>query len=163
MDTLEKAQEKTHCNHPQVKLTRRIYSNDTVHYVEQCQRCGSAVRSVKKSSIDNRAAVPIFDEEKQQQWQRHTKEVWKEYTADNVQKRAEESNEWWAQYNEYLVSSEWLEKRRRVLERDNYICQACLVRKATEVHHLTYAHTFDEPLFDLVSVCRICHRRLHKE
>ena len=29
-----------------------------------------------------------------------------------------------------------------------------------EVHHITYAHVFDEPLFDLRAVCRPCHERL---
>lgn len=60
----------------------------------------------------------------------------------------------------YLDSPEWAERRRLVLDRDEHRCQArlegCLGR-ASQVHHLTYAHCQLEPLFDLVAVCRLCH------
>jgi hypothetical protein len=31
------------------------------------------------------------------------------------------------------------------------------------VHHLTYAHVFNEFLFELMAVCDECHDRLHRE
>ena len=33
-------------------------------------------------------------------------------------------------------------------------------RTASDVHHLTYAHWRNEPLFDLISVCRPCHEQI---
>ena len=63
-------------------------------------------------------------------------------------------------YKYYLQSRAWQIKRQQVLKRDNYVCQACLNVKATEVHHKTYLHLGDEPLFDLVSVCGTCHNKL---
>ena len=72
----------------------------------------------------------------------------------------ERAGSWWSKYGAYLKSSQWLALRRAVLDRDNGKCQACLSEKATEVHHLTYDHVFNEPLFDLVSVCEGCHAKI---
>ena len=74
--------------------------------------------------------------------------------------RTAKQEEWWAKYNAYLCSPEWIAKRGAVLKRDSWLCQSCLSRPATQVHHLTYDHAFNEPLFDLVSVCKTCHGRL---
>ena len=68
---------------------------------------------------------------------------------------------WNRNYARYLETSDWQIKRQQVLKRDNYICQGCLTNKATEVHHLTYDNVTDELLFQLVSVCRSCHDKIH--
>ena len=73
---------------------------------------------------------------------------------------SERDSEWWAWYQEYLAGPVWREKRRRVLLRDGYFCQACHERKATQVHHISYRHVGMEPDFDLVSVCVPCHEAL---
>lgn len=59
-------------------------------------------------------------------------------------------------YLEYLKSTEWKEKRRLILVRDNHECQICK-GKAVDVHHLTYAHFKKEYDFELISLCRSCH------
>ena len=64
-------------------------------------------------------------------------------------------------YNEYLKSDEWYRIRKIVLERDKFICQGCLKNRATDVHHKNYDNLFNEVLFDLVSVCRTCHLKIH--
>lgn len=64
-------------------------------------------------------------------------------------------------YREYLKSDQWLHRRDLVLERDQYKCQACLCNKATQVHHLTYNHVYEEFMYELTSVCESCHRRIH--
>lgn len=64
-------------------------------------------------------------------------------------------------YPEYLKSDDWRAKRAIVLERDNNTCQACLRAPATQVHHKSYERVFDEPLFDLESVCDECHGKIH--
>jgi len=60
-------------------------------------------------------------------------------------------------YKDYLRSPAWKRKQQAVLKRDNYLCQACRNDVATEVHHKTYIHLGNEPLFDLESVCKGCH------
>lgn len=51
-------------------------------------------------------------------------------------------------------------KRARVLLRAGRKCEGC-GEEATQVHHLTYEHVFEEFLFELIAVCRGCHERLH--
>jgi 5-methylcytosine-specific restriction endonuclease McrA len=65
------------------------------------------------------------------------------------------------EYEEYLQSAEWAEIRDRVLERDDYICQGCLKEEATQVHHKTYDHVFEEFAFELIALCETCHARFH--
>jgi len=64
-------------------------------------------------------------------------------------------------YAEYLKSPQWQMKRKKVMERDNGLCQGCLTAPAVDVHHKTYQRVFDEPLFDLVAICRECHSKIH--
>lgn len=66
------------------------------------------------------------------------------------------------EYIAYLKGESWQELRRRVLERDNYLCQACLSKDAQDVHHITYANFGKEFCFELMSVCRDCHNLLHE-
>ena len=73
------------------------------------------------------------------------------------------SPEWLAAHEQYLGSNAWNERRAAVLQRDKYQCQAGLdhcAHKAMQVHHLTYRHWRNEPLFDLISVCIPCHEEI---
>lgn len=78
-------------------------------------------------------------------------------------RREQEDRDFWARYDAYLASPEWAAKRELVLQRANHRCEGCGQRPATIAHHLTYAHVFDELLFELVAVCRPCHDRLHPD
>lgn len=66
-------------------------------------------------------------------------------------------------YGEYLLSPDWRQKRKLVLDRDDHLCQGCRKARATEVHHLTYSHIYDEFLFQLTSLCSECHERFHAQ
>lgn len=81
--------------------------------------------------------------------------------SERLKKQERESEAWWEMYNAYLKTKEWAAIRAKVLHRDNYKCQSCLVNKAVEVHHLTYYNVFEEHAFELVSVCSSCHARIH--
>jgi len=75
----------------------------------------------------------------------------------------EQSAERRAFYETYIKSPEWFAKRALILERDNYICQGCLLQQAEHVHHLTYAHLGNELAFELISVCVPCHEYIHQK
>lgn len=64
-------------------------------------------------------------------------------------------------YHEYLRSPEWQVKREAVLRRDDYKCQICNDTERLHVHHLTYKRKFNEPLYDLVTLCETCHKIAH--
>ncbi len=63
--------------------------------------------------------------------------------------------------NVYLKSDKWKKQRNRVFRRDNWKCVYC-PNKAEQVHHKRYAKKFgNEPDHWLVSVCKLCHKKLH--
>ena len=64
---------------------------------------------------------------------------------------------------EYLLSDKWRYLRNQALKRDNNTCQGRLNKQATDVHHMTYDNWGDELIFQLVSVCRDCHDKVHKD
>ena len=66
-------------------------------------------------------------------------------------------------YSNYLKSEEWQNLRRKVLARANGRCEGCGDKPATDVHHLTYERFGKEMLFDLVAVCKECHKKIHKQ
>lgn len=66
-------------------------------------------------------------------------------------------------YQQYLLSPEWQDLRRRMLRRARYRCQVCN-RAGLElnVHHRTYERRGFEELADLVVLCRDCHALYHR-
>lgn len=98
------------------------------------------------------------------------RERWQaEYEQHQRQKLAYE-RQWWAAYDAYLQSEEWLEKRRLVLKRTGGLCEGCAKARAAQVHHRKYPANClpgsaewrkAEKLFDLVGVCLRCHQELH--
>jgi hypothetical protein len=86
----------------------------------------------------------------------------REENAAREREAKEESERWWREYNVYLLSVAWREKRAHVLERAGYKCEGCGVARATQVHHLTYKHVRNEFLFELKAVCDACHERAHE-
>jgi 5-methylcytosine-specific restriction endonuclease McrA len=59
-----------------------------------------------------------------------------------------------------MQSAGWRRRRAQALRRTGRRCQECGAR-ATDVHHLTYAHLGDERPDELIAVCESCHNRLH--
>lgn len=150
-----------HCEHPKIELRQRIYSNGSTHYVDQCLRCGAALQSYKHDSnkvvqAKLHGAISVFDEMLQDEFTKlamsHSRNLREDQRAD-----------WWQWYTEYLKTTEWAAKRAACLRRDQYICQGCRERRATIAHHTSYRHVGNEFLFELVSLCPICHARIHPE
>ena len=67
-----------------------------------------------------------------------------------------------ALYRLYLNSEAWQKKRKAVLRRDGYKCQMCGAVMNLDVHHVSYENLCNEKLSDLVTLCRECHKKLHK-
>ena len=142
------------CNHESKHMAR---VGKSIRY--QCSDGGEYVGqfvSTKGYDIDNLPDGRVMNDAYKSRNERTTPKV------RNIFKRYNDKSEtdWWDKYDAYLSSEKWKSKRDKVLKRDNYLCQACLENKATEVHHKTYRYVGDEPLFDLVSVCNPCHERI---
>jgi 5-methylcytosine-specific restriction endonuclease McrA len=151
------------CEHRRTEPRLRRLSNGTEAVWAQCLDCGAGVRALPKRDYGpadlSRMATYDADLERAM-WQQRIQEK-----RDATQKAREaERSEWFQHYDQYLNSPIWDHKRRQVLERDRWTCTAqlngCRTR-ANQVHHLSYRHQGNEPLFDLTSVCAQCHEALH--
>jgi len=127
--------------------------NGTLTLRKQCFSCGQLSSDFKKSCVENFDSLPFFMPEIRSFIYDYKNNLSRELgTIKN--------DEAWDEYMDYLKSDKWLNKRSLVLKRDNYLCQACLENKAFQVHHLTYENIYDEPMFDLISVCVPCHEKI---
>ncbi|HVI77923.1 MAG TPA: hypothetical protein VM715_07135 [Candidatus Acidoferrum sp.] len=150
------------CKHPQVEIRQRKDGGGASHFYRQCVICGTSVGSALKKSPelinlpqwkDDHEAKYIADREAERIAiiQKHIR---KQKNGDDGFKR---------KYDIYLASSGWQTKRAKILKRAGGICEGCLERKATQVHHVTYDHIFEEFMFELIAICDECHVRLHPE
>ena len=64
-------------------------------------------------------------------------------------------------YESYIRSSEWQEKRQERLRIDGFTCKACGTNKDLQVHHLTYDRLSKENMDDLITLCADCHKKEH--
>lgn len=65
-------------------------------------------------------------------------------------------------YGDYLQTEEWKAKRKAALKRAWYRCELCNASKTElHVHHKTYENRGNEPLSDLIVLCRDCHAKFH--
>ncbi len=151
------------CPHSNTVIHKRQYSSGGDFYRRMCRGCGASIGGmIKHASIVGRQvcveSVEYFENIKAR------------YVADRLAlyedmaaaaaARAQPVRR--DEYGEYLRSDRWRRKRELVLGRASHICEGCLSRPATEVHHLTYEHLYAEFAFELIALCDACHARLHK-
>lgn len=77
--------------------------------------------------------------------------LWKARLAEDRQR----------EYQAYIHSPGWYERRDACLKRAKGKCEVCRIRKARHAHHLTYARFRNEPPEDLQAICRKCHYEIH--
>jgi len=104
------------------------------------------------------AALPLWDDKLKGT---HFEQRSYDYVELRANADAEIRAKWLARYKEYRKTPEWKRKRALILKRDKHQCQGCSTAPATQAHHLTYFHVGEEFLFELVTVCNSCHKRLH--
>jgi hypothetical protein len=149
------------CEHPRTDL-RRMRRSDGVWVARpQCVTCGHGLQFVKKETIQGFGFLPVFDEELRRSWKAEVDQYWADRRAKFESAVQGHDAQWRAWYDTYLLSPKWQRLRDKVLSRDAFQCQGCRERRATQVHHLTYARVGNELLFDLISVCDQCHGACH--
>jgi hypothetical protein len=65
------------------------------------------------------------------------------------------------EYQTYLHSEHWINKRKEFYKVNQAICSKCQSTKNLNLHHLTYARLGKELLTDLICLCETCHHDLH--
>ena len=144
-------EEHRECDHPVTKMTRRVYSNDSVHYVPQCLRCGGSRPAVKHADV--RGIITEHDPGLREKWY-ETVNSWHDRYAERFPFER-------AHYDQYLLTDVWAKVRRRKLDQQDDLCEVCQCAQATQCHHLIYKRLGDERLDDLQAVCSDCHREIH--
>lgn len=161
------------CDHESTELRSRTVSGGHIQRVYQCLKCGSATsRALSKDQalLESKGKeLPPFDDDILDRWASAKKTAFEQIEAKYGQfivatdKTDRKSTDWWKHYNDYLLTPQWLEKKRKVLLRAQGMCEGCRDAEATTVHHTTYAHVGEEFLFELLALCDPCHKRLHGE
>lgn len=143
------------CEHKE--LRKLVTANNSIQYKWQCVMCGATGQAIAAAKLTHEQMqnAPPVDRELRETYQRQKFERAGQQYRES---QAEKQREWWARYNEYMNSPQWKAKRYKALVRDNWLCQSCMEKPATQVHHTSYVHLGDEPLFELQSVCDDCHR-----
>lgn len=152
----QQVQEEFKCECTDRRYVKKTKSNGSIEVRSQCQRCGDAI-AVKRASLSPTVDINALPESSDDAKKARSEKMNARRTELASDSQSKKDAEFWSIYSEYMQSDQWKSRRRAVFERDKHVCQACLIRKAEQVHHLTYQHVFNEPLFDLISVCKLCH------
>ena len=151
------------CQHFQTEVVCNILSNGTKQLRNQCIDCGKGFGTPVPHT-----KVPNIDD-----LRRDTVEHYFEYEKARLDQLRKiqikhlliQSRPGWgsSEYQEYLKSKEWLQKRTAVMRRANGFCEGCGMSEPAVVHHHHYRNIYNEWLWDLVALCRPCHDQCHPE
>lgn len=149
------------CQH--VRQTPKLFtkSNGAVSVRLQCDDCGIGLQEKPKSQFDLAKLKP-FDFEHRRQWEANHHE---EFQAQVRERQRLQREEWFAAYNQYLVSEHWQRIRAEVLHRDHW-CQVCFRNPPEQAHHVSYESfkRFGMSFaVECVGVCTPCHAKLHEK
>lgn len=149
------------CQNPLLNVTIDDKNTERRRLHRQCSNCGGCVDRTRPLSFKNYSNEIRF-EFSHLNYNKWLNDI--DFEKKQIYKWISEANyntSKYAKYRNYLISENWLVKRNQVLKRDKNICQVCN-NLAEEVHHKTYKNLYNEPLDDLVSLCRNCHIEVHK-
>jgi hypothetical protein len=150
---------KSTCTHTNTQTRMGLHKDGATRQPRlQCLDCGTARGSWLSKSIE----CPPWDHELEDSIETSFNEAHKQWLESLKTDREQIKKDYQLRYQIYLESRVWKEKRAKVLERCNKICEACLERAATEVHHTEYPEILGtEPLWTLRGICRPCHAQIH--
>lgn len=159
---LESARLKYECLHTEKELRSKQAGSSQIQVRYQCTNCGSAVGSALKRLPEHDVLQP-FDETIANIFEKQKLDALNSVKKKHYLLEKGRSAEFQKEYDAYLKTEKWRALRTKILRRANGVCEGCGKLAATQVHHLTYKHIFEEFLFELVAVCDPCHKRLHAE
>lgn len=153
------------CSHP--THAQELVFVDSSHGIRmfafECQECGCLpkmwVKAAKLTAEQKRSARPRDKHWGRSNTRRGRAAELVSYLSDRL------SESFGLLYEVYVgeMSSEWRTRRLGVFFRDGLTCRYCGRNTAQEVHHLSYQNLGDEPLDELISICRDCHRDKHND
>jgi hypothetical protein len=150
------------CAHPNARIVWTKFSNSGDEYQRPqlrnfCDDCGCLIGSALKHSLAT-DDTPTLSLEEATRAGRLRNECFRQRELEREAQRAE----WQTNYETYLESEEWAERRELVLKRAGRVCEGCRLRPAMQVHHLSYENAGNEFLWQLVAICRGLSRTLSR-
>ena len=142
------------CQHKNKEVRKMEMKNNKCHVAYQCLDCGDRIGDWLPQKGINIEGLPSWNPDIRQQYHEDQQEKTRQDFETKQLKRHKE-------YEKYIHSPEWKERRDRVMKRCGYLCECCLLRKAAHVHHTTYANIRNEMLWELRGVCIKCHEWIH--
>lgn len=144
------------CTHDEVELRRMDTASGGIQMKYQCLACGAATTNPISHAKLNQPieAYGAWDHELRRSFNARVESAMDQAARDR-------RFEWLKRHDAVMASPEWKLRRQKVFARCNSICEGCGDRPASEVHHLSYEHLGNEPLWELVAVCWKCHASVH--
>jgi hypothetical protein len=144
---------KPKCINHNLEFVLYIIKNGSKRLIKQCLCCGEKqMQNYKLNSVKNINEIPLY-----------SLDLWNKYKDNQSLSKNlyyEAKNERYEEYVNYINSDKWQLLRKQVIKEYDGKCFFCW-EKGTDVHHKTYANFGNEPLSDLVLLCRKCHEEEH--
>jgi hypothetical protein len=132
------------------------------HIKKQCQQCGRMLGTALRKNKVSESVLVNYQPNLEESYDAKRNAERDDIIQKHIRIQKAQSGEFSKSYKDHLNSDKWkLVIRPKVFKRANGICEGCLERPATQVHHLTYEHLGDEFMFELAAMCGPCHERLH--
>ena len=133
------------CNFEAQKIRYPIF-NGRWQCKWQCPRCGwKSSDAIKKPANFN--DLPLFDSD-----------LFQVYSS--IQSDLSKTSFTGVDYYAYIESDKWKQRRKPVIEKYPF-CQVCKLAPSTQVHHISYKNLGDEKDWELLAVCKDCHKEIH--
>ena len=167
-DTIAQVEEAFACTHDEQQVVKYQQSHGAWRIRKQCKQCGAYCSSDLKMAGYDLDSVPTVDEGLRESHRKQRQDALDNVRysfLQNIERNKMQREELFMEnYSRYLKSRHWYQMRQLVLKRDNHLCQACLSRKADQVHHISY-ELFKQmnrsAAFELVAICYQCHSKIH--
>jgi 5-methylcytosine-specific restriction endonuclease McrA len=157
------------CGSARSEVRGRRFADGRWMLQRQCLDCGQPFGPFLPQPEDrNLSRWQAWDDALQSEGQRRREKAAEErrqqWELDSAAEREATARWKLDDLSEYYATPEWRAKSLAVLHRDKTTCQAVLpgfcLGRATQAHHRSYRHLRNEPLFELVAVCKPCHDEL---
>lgn len=157
------------CDHPDRQYAIKRTATHR-RLITQCQSCGDSKGDSIAHKGHNLDEIPEFRYELEERMidLRNDQyfQVEKEFRLDFFKKHKARCEivkvaRFPEDYLKHINSPKWKRKSFSILKRDGFICKSCLTARAEEVHHIVYDNLGNEASFQLASVCKPCHEKLH--
>lgn len=153
----------TECKHEHKELCKVKVAGGSEHTKYQCQRCGVIIgNAIGARDVGDRKIV-VHQSELAEHFRAERDEIYQSILQKYISLQKVASGEFSKFYTEYIKSTKWREICRKVLKRANGLCEGCLERPPTQVHHKHYGNLGDEFMFELLALCAPCHTRFHDQ